>query len=133
MPQRGNALKTTRLMSKIYDEFGDKGLMIVGLSKHYGYDPSEHNLGTGRDLTWEEEVKALDVWAVQTDSGYNVRWPFGVTKDESNQAPYGYYPTQAIPGMAVVDKKGILRYFRQGFDETGIELLKLSIKNCLAE
>jgi thiol-disulfide isomerase/thioredoxin len=110
-------------MRKLYSELHSKGLEIVSVTKYYGYFGKDNR--EKRDMTPEVEfekmagfVKEFELpWSVQLGDAENFS-RFGVT---------------SIPTLAVVDKKGIVRKLRIGYDPDSIEAFKKELETLLSE
>jgi len=134
MPVWGNAVLTSKVMAILNKKYGGKGLKIVGLNKPYGLDPEDRNAGSGRELSSDAELRAISVWAAQDEFG--VQWPLGLCRGDSDHDFYGWWGG-SIPAVALVDKKGRLRFVQHGVGSFGdpnpIPLFQAAIKKCLAE
>ncbi len=122
---RGTANKNERLLTRIYDRYNGEGLEIVGLSKHSGYD-----LETGKSddsMGAEEEIHNLKVWVFN----FKTPWVLGVVGDEKLFDFFGYRGN--VPAIAVVGKKGKLRYFRDSSDEQGYKIIAKVVEKLLDE
>jgi thiol-disulfide isomerase/thioredoxin len=110
-------------MRKLYAELHPKGLEIVSVTKYYGYYGNENR--EKRDMPQDAEfakmegfIKEFELpWAVQYGDAANFN-KFGVT---------------SIPTLAVVDKKGVVRKLRIGYDPASFELFKKELETLLAE
>lgn len=122
---RGTANKNERLLTKLYDRYAGEGLEIIGISKHSGY-----NLETGQtdeSMGAAEEIHNLKVWVYN----FKTPWILGVVGDEKLFDFFGYRGN--VPAIAVIGKKGNLRYFRDSSDEQGYTIIAKVIEKLLEE
>jgi len=106
-------------LSRWYDTYKDKGLVILGLTTYYGH-------GGGRPMTPGEELIYL------RDFRQRNRLPYGIAVDETqmNEINYG---VNSIPMSFLIDRKGVLRYISPGANEDEIQSLGRMIKKLVEE
>lgn len=106
-------------LSRWYDKYKDKGLVILGMTNLYGH-------GGGRAMTPGEELIYL------SDFKKRNRLPYGIVVDQSemNVVNYG---VNSIPMSFLIDRKGVLRYISPGADEDEIQSLGSMIKKLVDE
>jgi tetratricopeptide (TPR) repeat protein len=122
---RGTANKNERLLTKLYNRYNGEGFEIIGISKHSGY-----NLETGESddtLGMEEEIHNLKVWVYN----FKAPWPLALVGNDNLYDFFGYRGN--VPAIAVMGKKGNLRYFRDSSDEQGYAILAKVIEKLLDE
>jgi thiol-disulfide isomerase/thioredoxin len=106
-------------LSRWYETYKDKGLVILGLTTYYGH-------GNGRPMTPGEELMYLREFKQRN------RLPYGIVVDESemNDVNYG---VNSIPMSFLIDRKGVLRYISPGANEDEIQSLGRMIKKLVEE
>lgn len=106
-------------LSRWYENYKDKGLVILGLTEYYGH-------GDGRQMTPVEELAYLHEFKKRN------RLPYGIVVDESedNSLRYG---VNSIPMSFLIDRRGRLRYISPGASDDEIASLGKMIRKLLDE
>ncbi len=89
----------THLLKEKYEA---KGLVIIGLTNYYGF------YGEREKLTNAEELAALKEFLLKRDVKFGV-----IVGPRANEAAYG---VAGLPAVALIDRKGTVRYVKQGAD-----------------
>ncbi len=122
---RGTANKNERLLGKIYDRYNGEGLEIIGISKFSGYD-----LETGKSddsMDAARETRNLKVWVLN----FETPWPLAVVGNNKLHDYFGF--RKKVPAIALIGKKGNLRYFRDSSDAQGYAIITKVIEKLLEE
>jgi len=114
-------------MKKLYAEFHDKGLEIIGVTRYQGFfnqlGQNLKNLAPEAELEWIRKFKAHHempiVYAVAS-----------MDEGRKNEATYGVY---GIPHMVLIDKKGIVRLYTIGSGKSSEDKLQKGVEELLAE
>ena len=91
-------------------ELGDKGLVVIGVTKRYNYrwdkEAKKHKRISKTDETvpLKDEVEMLNHYAKQHKLNYKL-----LVSDKEASLSKGYH-VFGIPTIAVIDRKGIIRY-----------------------
>lgn len=104
-------------LKRLHEEFAARGLAVLSLTRHYFAQ-------RGTAASEAEELELIR--KVARDNG--LEFPVGVGADERTQSLYG---ATGVPTLALVDRRGIVRYahFGGGEDERFNEILN----RCLDE
>jgi thiol-disulfide isomerase/thioredoxin len=118
-PWCGPCRYTLPKLSRWHEEYKDKGLVILGVTKFYGH-------GDQKQMTPAEELVYLREFKKRN------RLPYGVVVGEhdTNEFNYGAF---SIPMSFLIDRKGVLRYISPGAEEQEIETLGRMIKKLVDE
>lgn len=102
-----------------HETYGDKGLVILGLTTYYGH-------GDGKRLNPTEELAYLREFRTRN------RLPYGfvVTESEVNDRNYG---VSSIPMSFLIDRRGNLRFISIGANERELTALGQMIKKLIDE
>lgn len=98
-------------------ELGDKGLVVIGVTKRYNYrwdkEAKKHKRVSKDDETvpLKDEVEMLNHYAKQHKLNYKL-----LVSDKKASLSKGYH-VFGIPTIAVIDQKGIIRYVGLSNDE----------------
>lgn len=106
-------------LSRWYETYKNKGLVILGLTEYYGN-------GEGRPMTPGEELIYLREFKKRN------RLPYGIVVDESEENSLNY-AVNSIPMSFLIDRKGRLRYISPGASDDEIETLGKMIKKLVDE
>ncbi len=104
-------------IKKLYEEYHDRGLVIIGVTRYYGFF---NQLGQNlRDLPPEEELEWIKKfkWHHQIPFAYAVA---DMASGRKNEEAYGVY---GIPHMVVIDQKGLVREVAIGSGKASEEKL----------
>lgn len=110
-------------MKGMYSDLKDKGLEIVGFTTYYGYYKAENR--EKRDMEKDIEFAKMQEFINE----YQLPWPV-VYGERTNFDAYG---VTAIPHVTVIDKKGIVRKIKIGFNPKAFEAFRKEIEAMLAE
>lgn len=93
---------------KLYNQYKDKGLVIIGFTRLYG----QYNDGTQSKgkVTPEEELALIKEFVTRQQ----ITYPIAVAKVEDIFKRYG---VMAIPTLVFIDKKGIIQEVKIGADD----------------
>lgn len=112
-------------IKKLYQDYHDKGLVVIGVTRYYGFF---NQLGQNlRNLQPAEELE----WIKKFKLHHEIPFPYAVADMENgkkNEAAYGVY---GIPHMVVIDKKGLVREVVIGSGKASEEKLDRTIANLL--
>ncbi len=126
-PWCGPCRATFPHLKKLYREYHDKGLMIIGLTRCYGrFNQLGQNL---RDITPAEELE----WIIKFKQHHQIPFPYAVAAGKeaaANEAAYGVY---GIPHMVVIDKKGVVQEYAIGSGPAAEEKLESAIVRLITE
>jgi len=114
-------------LKKLYSDYHDKGLEIIGVTRYYGYFNQ-----LGQNLRGVPPAEEL-AWIKKFKMHHEIPFPYAVADGEDamkNQAGYG---VSGIPHMVLVDKKGIVRLYAIGSGAASEEKLSLGIAELIAE
>ncbi|MCU0725036.1 MAG: hypothetical protein MUE73_04475 [Planctomycetes bacterium] len=112
----------------LYEKYKDQGFEIVGVSEPIRLDISDLAAGTDRDLSVEQEIDQLRIWA--SNQKPETPWHLALINDESVKKEWGVYK---FPNFFLVDRKGNYRYFTSGVEVATFDLLEKVISRLLAE
>jgi thiol-disulfide isomerase/thioredoxin len=107
-------------MKEWQDKYGPKGLMIVGLTT---YQSRFEN----KEVKPEEELLKVKNEFMPKNK---ITWPVGIEKN--GRTTMDAYGVQGIPHMVLIDKKGMIRYFKTGagdFAKTEAKIQALLAEN----
>src|SRR5829696_117757 len=99
--------------------FKSKGLVILGVTKYYGY-------GDQRAMTQGEELVYLREFKKRNQLPYG----FIISDSNTNELNYGVF---SIPTSFLIDRKGVVRYISTGASEEEITMLGEMIKKLVEE
>ncbi|MEW6302684.1 MAG: redoxin family protein [Verrucomicrobiota bacterium] len=111
------------------DEFANKGLVILGITRHYSYDWDAQAKRPKRidGLTPQKEEAAM----VEFAKHHQLKHRFGVApKDNTLYKDYG---VTGIPQAVLIDRQGKVRMIRVGSGEQNAKDLEALLKSLLAE
>ncbi len=114
-------------LKKLYNEYHDKGLVIIGVTKYYGiFNQLGQNL---RNITPAEELE----WIKKFKAQYEIPFPYAVAAGENASKNFSAYGVYGIPHMVLIDKKGKVRYYAIGSGKSSEETLEKGVKELIAE
>src|ERR1051325_8174146 len=118
-PWCGPCRYTLPNLARWYNAYKSKGLVILGVTKYYGFG-DEKQLTPGEELVYLREFRKRN------------RLPYGfvVADSDANDFNYGVF---SIPTSFLIDRKGVVRYISAGASEEEIEKLGELIKKLLEE
>jgi thiol-disulfide isomerase/thioredoxin len=106
-------------LSRWYETYKDKGLVILGLTTYYGH-------GNGKPMTPGEELIYLNEFKKRN------RLPYGIAVDETQMDEINY-GVNSIPMSFLIDRQGVLRYISPGANDEEIQSLGKMIKKLVEE
>ncbi len=99
---------------KLQDEFKDKGLQVVGVTTYYGFawelKERKGDLLIGKSAGRVSKERELELNRIFHDR-LPLNYPIVLTKRRVGQETFGI---TGIPTLFVVDRKGIVRYYKVG-------------------
>ena len=106
-------------MEKLYSDFHDKGLEIVGYTTYYGY------FGKERGLAPDAEFAKMDGFI----KDFKLPWPiqFG------DRSAFENYGVTGIPHVAVIDRTGKVRDLHIGYSPESFAPFRAEVEKLLAE
>ena len=102
-----------------HSDLGEKGLVILGVTRYYGRDES-------RPVDEPGELEFLKRFKAKQKLPYD----FVVGKDQTNQLAYG---AVSLPTAVLIDRRGVIRYIEAGTSSSRVEDLREMIHKLLAE
>lgn len=125
----GPCIATFPHLRQWHDEFGDKGLVLVGLTNYYekfDFDDEKGKLKKAeQSLTAEQEQDMLKRFAAHHKLKHLL-----MVSDRKVQKDY---QITAIPTAVVIDRKGIVRLVKVGAGKESATALEAKIKELLQE
>jgi thiol-disulfide isomerase/thioredoxin len=88
--------------NSLKEKYEVNGLVIIGLTNYYGF------YGEREKLTNAEELTALREFMLKRNVKFGV-----IVGPRANEAAYG---VAGLPAAALIDRKGIVRYIKEGAD-----------------
>ena len=106
-------------MEKLYSDFHDKGLEIVGYTTYYGY------FGKERGLAPDAEFAKMDGFI----KDFKLPWPiqFG------DRSAFENYGVTGIPHVAVIDRTGKVRDLHIGYSPESFAPFRAEVEKLLSE
>jgi thiol-disulfide isomerase/thioredoxin len=110
-----------------HERFADDGLVIIGVTRFYGYnwDQEAGRATRAEGVSAEEELAMLE----QFRQAYNLRHGFIVTPEGSDY--HAQFNVTGIPQAVLVDQEGKIRMIRVGSGEANAQALEAEIKSLL--
>ncbi len=113
------------------EEYGDKGLVIIGLTNYYKYKWDEDanraaRAPAGEEVTPEEEQKMLAKFAEEHD----LKHRFAI---QDGSAMAEYYAVSGIPHVVVIDQEGKVRMIRVGSGDANANAIGGLLKELLSD
>ena len=100
-------------------EFGPQGFVILGITRYYG-------VAAGMPADHDSELKYVKDFAASHCVSYDLL----MAKDETNHLAYG---ATGIPTVALIDRKGAVRYLESGTSPYRLEEMREIIAKLVAE
>ncbi len=95
-------------LKKLYSNYRDKGLVIIGVTKCYGtfnqLGQNLRNLSTADELAWIKKFKEFN----------KIPFPYAVADAQKGEKNANSYGVTGIPHMLLIDKKGRVRFYTIG-------------------
>ncbi|MCC9608693.1 redoxin family protein [Blastopirellula sp. JC732] len=115
-------------LRELNEEFGDKGLVIIGVTGYYNYGWNEEKMAPepvrGDMVSAEEEQAMLHKFAEK----YELKHVFAVDPEGTMSK---YYAVSGIPHMVLIDQEGKIAMVKVGFGEANSKALTAEIKKLL--
>lgn len=111
-------------VKKLYEEYKDKGLVILGVTGLQGrfYDGSVQM----DKVEAEEEIRLTE----ELIKRHGMTWPIVFSERGPFDPEYG---VRGIPTMVILDRSGIVREVKTGFNEKEADVLRRTIEKLLSE
>ena len=115
-----------------HDKYADKGLVIIGLTRNYGYqwdDAAKRAVRAkpGTEANLETEKAMLDKFLAH----YKLKHVIGIQNKGSKLAEF--YGVTGIPHVVVIDRQGKVRLFRVGSGQKNAHDIEEMIKKLIGE
>lgn len=110
-------------MAQLYKDLVDKGVAIVGVTRFYGFYQKEN--ATKRDMPKDVELDKVKQFAGQ----YGLVWPIIYAPTSA----YEDYGVTGIPHVVLIDKKGVVRKIRVGYDPDTWAAFRAEVEKLLTE
>lgn len=123
----GPCIATFPHLRHLHEEFADDGLVILGVTRKYGYqwDEEANEAVSNKEATMEEELVALEGFRKKHELPYG----FVVTPAGSTYAQQ--FKVSGIPQAVVIDQEGIIREISVGAGEASAQAIEAAIKDLL--
>jgi thiol-disulfide isomerase/thioredoxin len=123
----GPCIATFPHLREWQEKYGDKGLVIIGVTNYYKYDWDDENkrIKSDKELTPENEQKAM----VRFAEHHNLKHRFMVTPSGSTFSKD--YAVSGIPQAVLIDKEGKIRMIKVGSGDANAHALDEMIKELL--
>jgi thiol-disulfide isomerase/thioredoxin len=108
---------------KMYEELKPQGLEIVGVTTYYGFYGSENS--QERDMPKDTEFARMADFIGQ----HKLPWPVSYIPREL----FDEYGVTGIPHVTVVDRSGVIRKIKVGYDANGFPAFKAEIEKLLKD
>ena len=106
-------------MQEWKSDFGPQGFVILGVTRYYG-------VAAGMPADHDSELKYVKDFA----ASHGVSYDLLMARDETNHLAYG---ATGIPTVALIDRKGVVRYLESGSSPYRLDELREVIAKLLAE
>jgi thiol-disulfide isomerase/thioredoxin len=106
-------------LSEMSREFGDKGLVVLGVTRYYG-------TAAGISIDHAGEIEFLKGFKAERRLLYDIP----VAADATTQRTWG---ATTLPTAIIIDRKGIVRYAESGTNPTRVDEMREVIVKLLAE
>lgn len=123
----GPCIATFPHLKHLQEAYGDKGLVIVGVTRNYQYawDEQANRAMRKEGTTPADELAMLEKFRAQ----HELQHGFVVTKDKSDYQKS--FEVSGIPQAVVVDQEGKIRLIRVGSGEANAQAIENTIKELL--
>jgi|688.fasta_scaffold08566_9 thiol-disulfide isomerase/thioredoxin/uncharacterized short protein YbdD (DUF466 family) len=118
-------LKSLERIEQIRNEFQDKEIVVIGVTKSYGmvWDDSSKTIDRQAEVSAEDELKALR----SIVEHYKAKISIAVVPDSSKL--FEQYQVAGIPQLVLVDANGIVKLVRPGLTENHFKSLETELVN----
>ncbi|HPG40964.1 MAG TPA: redoxin domain-containing protein [bacterium] len=126
-PWCGPCRATFPHLKKLYTEYHDKGLEIIGVTRFYGrFNQLNQNL---QNITPEEELP----WIEKFKQHHEIQFPYAIASVEDGMKNATAWGVMGIPHIALIDKKGLVRIYAIGSGKATEDKLEKGVIQLLAE
>ena len=115
----GPCVEAFPAMQEWRSDFGPQGFVILGITRYYG-------MAAGMPADHDSELKYVKDFA----ASHRVSYDLLMAKDETNHLAYG---AAGIPTVALIDRKGVVRYLESGTSPYRLEEMREIIAKLVAE
>jgi len=127
----GPCIATFPHLREWHEKYAEKGLVIIGLTRYYGYTWDDEagrpkRAANREDVTPEQEQEML----VKFAENHNLHHRFAIQK---GSALSEYYAVSGIPHVVVIDREGKIRLFRIGSGEKNAKDVAEMIEKLIAD
>ena len=127
----GPCIATLPRLRQWHQQHADEGLVIIGLTRYYGYtwdDETERpkRAPQGEEITPEQEQQTLAKFAEH----HGLYHRFAIQEDRQLSE---HYAVGGIPHFVVIDRQGKVRLIRIGASEKSLEGISAMIEKLIAE
>lgn len=119
----GPCIRSFPDMKKLYSDYKDKGLEIVGLTTYYGYYKTENQ--KTRDMPKDTEFGKMSDFIKE----HELPWPV-VYGERTNFEAYG---VTGIPHVAVIDRQGNVKKIKIGYSPASFAEFRKEIEHLINE
>lgn len=125
----GPCIATFPHLIEWHEEYGDKGLVIMGATKFYGYewDDESERASRGKDVSSEAELEMLAAFREH----HKLQHGFFVTPDGSDY--WSEFGVRGIPQAVLIDQEGKVAMVKVGSGPANAEALHEKIEELLGE
>lgn len=125
----GPCIATFPHLREWHEKYHDRGLEIVGITRHYkyGWNEQTNRPQPDRNITPEQEDQATEKFL----AFHKLKHRIAVADDQS--PVFEQYRVTGIPQAVLVDKKGVIRMIRVGSGEQNARELEKTIEILLNE
>jgi thiol-disulfide isomerase/thioredoxin len=119
----GPCIMSLPSMRSLSDDFKDKGLRLIGVTRFYGYYKTENR--SKRDMAQDAEFERMKEFVKEK----NMNWPVAFVDKTVCDA----FQCSAIPHVVVIDKAGKIRKVKVGYYPKEVEEFRGEIAKMVAE
>jgi thiol-disulfide isomerase/thioredoxin len=125
----GPCIATFPHLIEWHEEFSDRGLVILGATRFYGYkwDDEKGRVSKGEDVSTEDEVAMLEKFR----ESHKLQHGFFVSPETSTYSKD--FGVSGIPQAVLIDKQGKIRMIRVGSGEANAKAMHAMIEELLEE
>lgn len=126
-PWCGPCRSTFPHLKKLYAEYHNKGLEIIGVTRFYGrFNQLEQNL---QNITPEDELP----WLEKFKQHHEIPFPYAIASVEDGKNNGAVWGVLSIPHIVLVDKTGVVRMYALGSGKASEEKLEKGVIQLLEE
>ncbi|MBV6458798.1 MAG: Thiol-disulfide oxidoreductase ResA [Fimbriimonadaceae bacterium] len=119
----GPCIRSFPELVEMKNEWGSKGLEVVGVTRYYGYYKREN--AEKRDMAQDVEFGKMKEFMAE----HKMTWPVIYT----DKAPYDSYGVTGIPHVAVIGRDGKVKHVKIGYSPDGMAEFKALVGKLLEE